>query len=182
MRDRTSEIKLDEKFTSQDWDANCKLLDSVLILVEVEKRKPLEDFWIQKINARKEIQADEDVKPHLSVTGIRKAGAKNLLKTFWSAIDSGTDTTAEKIRSRFRNKDFKIKKPLDLSFGLSKLERKILKIISSKYAWWSVPQISKKYNFDQEKVLLALQNFEEKKFLEQRNKKGVKTWRAIIKS
>lgn len=182
MQDRASEIKLDEKFTKEDWVANCKLLDSVLALVEKDKRKPLEDFWVTKINARKEIQADKDVMPHISATGVRKAGVRNLLKTVWATIDSGTDVTAEKIRGRFRKKNFKLKKPLDLSFGLSKLERKILRIMASKYKWWSAQQILNKYNFDEEKVLPALQNFEKKNFLETKEEKGVKFWRAIIKS
>lgn len=182
MHDRTSEIKLDEEFTVEDWKVNCKMLDSVLVLVEKDKRKDLEDFWIAKINARKEIQADEDVKPHLTVTGVKKAGVKNLLKTMWTALDSSTDVTAENIRNRFRKRDFKIKNPLDLTFGLTKLERKVLKIISSKYSWWTAQQMANKYKFDEQKVALVLQNFDKKNFLEQQTKDGVKQWRAIIKS
>lgn len=181
MRDRKEEIVFDKDYEEEGWEKDSKALDSLLELVEPSKRKFVEDLWVGKINKRMEIQADHDIKPHLSAGNIFKAGPRKLARVFWRIIDNSTDRTSDAIKEKLKGGTNKPKVPLSLDFGLGKETIKVLKAMSHKQKWMLAQQISNKTGFEEEKLVPMLENLVEKKLLEHKKEKGLQKWRTTIK-
>lgn len=181
MRNRKNEIVFDKDYDEACWEKDSKALDSLLELVEPNKRKFIEDLWVGKINNRMKIQADHDIKPHLRAGNILKAGPRKLARVFWKVIDNSTDRTADSIKEKWKRGSNKPKVPFSLDFGLGKETIKVLKGMSHKQKWLTATQIANKTGFEEEKVVPILENLVKKRLLEHKKEKGLQKWRTIIK-